>query len=98
MRRHLRHLSPLGFTSTLLLLATACDTTLPVAPPDLRAKAVAAVQPHFDATPARLETRKAKNLYEVKLWMPNPATGKERLAAICWFDERQQLVMVRYTE
>ena len=98
MRRHLRHLITPGIPSALLLVATACDTSLPVAPPNFRAKALMAVQPRFDATPARLETHKAKDLYEVKLWMPEAATGKERLAAICWFDEREQLVMVRYPE
>ncbi len=98
MRRHLRHLSSLGLASTLLLAALACDTSLPVPPPDLRNKAVAAVQPRFDAHSARVETRKGKELYEVTLWMRDPATGKEKVAAICWFDLRQQLVMVRYPE
>lgn len=81
-----------------LLLATACDTTRSTVLPDFRAKAVEAVRSTFDARAARVETHKAKHLYEVKLWMKDPTSGRERLAATCWFDENRRLVLVRYAE
>ncbi len=95
MRRHPGFLTTLGCALGLLLL-TACDTTLPVPLPELRGKVVEAVQPRVDARTARLETRKVRDLYEVKVWTRDPATGQERVAAICWFDARKQLTLVRY--
>ena len=87
-----------GLAALQLLLATACGTTRSTALPEFRAKAVEAVSSTFDARTARVETHKAKHLYEVKLWMKDPASGRERLAATCWFDENRRLVLVRYVE
>ncbi|HJW31835.1 MAG TPA: hypothetical protein VJ505_00580 [Holophagaceae bacterium] len=96
MRRHPGFLTTFGCALGLLILATACDTSLPVPMPDLRDKVVEAVQPRLDARAARLETRKVRDLYEVKVWVKDPATGQERISAICWFDARKQLTLVRY--
>ena len=97
MRRRSPSLIHTALAVGCLLLGTACDSTLPVPLPDFRDKAVLAVRARLDATSARLETRKVRDLYQVKLWMPDPAT-KEKVKAICWFDGRRQLVMVTYPE
>ena len=98
MRRALRSLNVSAFGAGLLLVATACDTSLPVPLPDFRAKVVEAVRTRLDATGARLEAHKVRDLYEVKVWTRDPVSGKERMSAICWFDERRQLTMVRYAD
>lgn len=98
MRRHLRPLRTLGLAALPLFMATACGSTQSATLPDFRAKGVEAVRSKFDARGARVETHKAKHLYEVKLWMKDPASGRERLAATCWFDENRRLVLVRYAE
>ncbi|HJV21927.1 MAG TPA: hypothetical protein VJ570_04480 [Holophagaceae bacterium] len=96
MRRTLRTLT---LPTAVLLLATACDTSLPLPLPDFRVKVVAAVETRFDARPARLETRRISSaLFEVKVWMKDPATGKEQLKAICWFDNRHQLTTLKYVD
>lgn len=96
MRRTLRALT---FPTAALLLATGCDTTLPLPPPEFRGRVVAAVESHFDARTARLEPRKVRDdLWEVKVWMKHPATGQDQLKAICWFDGRLQLTMVKYLD
>jgi hypothetical protein len=97
MRRPLRPLIT-GCAGALLLLAVGCDGSQAATMPNFRAKAVEAVRSRLDAHTARLETRKARDLYEVKLWMPDASPEKEKLVAICWFDEQRRLVLVRYVD